>query len=171
MRPAIVLAVLAFPLHSACAQEAPAAGPATEETAAAQVPDEEIFIAAGFNQTARGWEKCGDDSGSPSYTPGSIDQRGDFNGDGQPDAIVSEGGTFCFGNTGSGYTLVSRSEDGTWAILSENIGLPHLLEEKGADGWPDIEVGGPGFCFPVLRWNGNEYALNRSQYEGRPCTP
>ena len=83
--------------------------------------------------------------------------------------MVSEGGTFCFGNTGYGYTLVSQQADGSWAILSENIGLPHLLDTKGAGGWPDIEVGGPGFCFPVLRWNGSEYALQRRQYEGKPC--
>ena len=37
------------------------------------------------------------------------------------------------------------------------------------DGWPDIQVGGPGFCFPVLRWNGKEYILNRHEYEGKPC--
>ena len=37
--------------------------------------------------------------------------------------------------------------------------------------WPDISVGGPGFCFPVERWNGKEYKLNRFEYEGKRCKP
>jgi len=36
------------------------------------------------------------------------------------------------------------------------------LPTKGADGWPDISVGGPWFCFPVERWSSNEYALTPS---------
>ena len=38
-------------------------------------------------------------------------------------------------------------------------------------GWPDIQMGGPGFCFPVWRWNGSAYALNRFEYEGKRCKP
>ena len=41
----------------------------------------------------------------------------------------------------------------------------------GAMGWPDISVGGPGFCFPVQRWNGREYKLQRWEYEGKACKP
>jgi len=36
---------------------------------------------------------------------------------------------------------------------------------------PDMSVGGPGFCFPVLRWNGKAYVQNRYQYEGKACRP
>ena len=167
MRTALFLICLALPLQSACAQEAPAA----QETAAGEVPDEEIFLAAGFSQTARGWEKCGDDSGSPSYTPGTIEQRGDFNGDTLPDAVVTEGGTFCFGDTGTGYTLVSRQAGDGWKIMDEQQGVLTFLQTTGTGGWPDISVGGPGFCFPVMRWNGTEYAPNRYEYEGEACTP
>ena len=71
--------------------------------------------------------------------------------------------------TGYGYTLVSQRQDGTWRILDERIGIPRFLEAKGAEGWPDIEVGGPGFCFPVIRWNANEYVVDRTEYEGTPC--
>jgi hypothetical protein len=45
------------------------------------------------------------------------------------------------------------------------------LKTKGKDGWPDISVGGPGFCFPVQRWNGKAYELNRCEYEGKRCKP
>jgi hypothetical protein len=105
----------------------------------------------------------------PSYEPGAIAEQGDFNGDTRPDAIITEGGSYCFGMTGTGYTLVSQQADGSWTILSEGSGIPQLFETSGADGWPDIEIGGPGFCFPVHRWNGRTYELHRTQYGGRPC--
>ena len=33
----------------------------------------------------------------------------------------------------------------------------------------DLEIGGPGFCFPVLRWTGKTFAVHRQHYEGKPC--
>jgi hypothetical protein len=47
--------------------------------------------------------------------------------------------------------------------------VPRFLATRGKDGWPDLEVGGPGFCFPVQRWNGRAYAQHRMEYEGKPC--
>jgi hypothetical protein len=44
-----------------------------------------------------------------------------------------------------------------------------FLTTKGVGGWPDIEIGGPGFCFPVERWNGKQYVLHRYEYEGKRC--
>lgn len=171
MRCTLALVLFALPLQSACAQDKPPAAETTEAAAdgSGDIPDDELFAAAGFNRTSRGWEKCGDDSGSITYTPGAIEQRGDFNGDGRPDAVVTEGGTFCFGNTGSGYTLVSQQADGSWKIMDEQQGILSFLATTGTDGWPDIAVGGPGFCFSVVRWNGKQYAQNRREYEGQPC--
>ncbi len=174
MRRAPLIALIALPLQTACAQEAPAPDTASTQSAPAEsapvsVSDAEIFTAAGFAQTERGWEKCGDDSGSPSYTPGAIEQRGDFNNDGRPDAVVTEGGAFCFGDAGSGYTLVSQQADGSWRIMGAQQGVLTFLGTKGSDGWPDIALGGPGFCFPVLRWDGREYSQNRMEYDGKPC--
>jgi hypothetical protein len=50
-------------------------------------------------------------------------------------------------------------------------GIANVLPTTGADGWPDIEVAGQGFCFPVQRWNGSEYDLARFEYEGAACEP
>ncbi len=41
---------------------------------------------------------------------------------------------------------------------------------KTKHGWPDIENGGPGFCFAVYRWNGQKYDVNRYEYNGKACT-
>ncbi len=160
----LLLAALALP-HTACAQESSQSEP---NKMSGSITYDEIFKAAGFEVSDRAWRKCGD-AGTISYEPGAIMERGDFNGDGLVDALVTEGGTYCFGMTGYGYTLVSQRRDGTWRILDERIGIPKFLEAKGAEGWPDIEVGGPSFCFPVIRWNGKEYVVNRTEYESAPC--
>lgn len=132
--------------------------------------DAAIFRAAGFQQTRRGWESGCDDPliGAP-YDSGAIDQVKDLNGDGHPDAIVTEGGSLCYGNTGMAFWLVSQQADGRWKLMYQNIGIPEFLATKGAGGWPDISVGGPGFCFPVMRWNGRAYVRHRMEYDGKPC--
>jgi hypothetical protein len=132
-----------------------------------KIDEASAFKAAGFSHEQRRWKKC--DDPSPSYTPGAISEVLDANGDGLPDAIITEGGTACYGNTGTGYSLVSKQADGNWKLMSEDIGIPTLLSTRGVAGWPDIEIGGPGFCFPVVRWNGKRYAPHRQQYEGKPC--
>jgi hypothetical protein len=72
---------------------------------------------------------------------------------------------------GTGYSLVSKGSDGKWVLMDQRQGIPEFLATRGAANWPDIQVGGPGFCFPVVRWNGKEYVPNRYQYEGKRCTP
>jgi len=131
-----------------------------------------IFKAAGFVKKGATWRSgCGLEDPSASYSPGSIAEYRDINGDGRPDALVTEGGTFCYGHTGTGYWLLSRQANGGWKLMNANQGIAGFLKAKGVGGWPDIEVGGPGFCFPVLRWNGSAYRFNRHQYEGKACRP
>lgn len=127
------------------------------------------FKAAGFTLKGKQWRQC--DDPTPTYSPGEIAESRDLNGDGRLDAVITEGGTYCFGNTGAGYTVVSKQADGRWKKIAGGTGIATFLPTRGKDGWPDIEVGGPGFCFPVERWNGREYALHRHQYEGKACRP
>ncbi|MEO8175347.1 MAG: hypothetical protein ABI626_01650 [Sphingomicrobium sp.] len=143
---------------------AAAAAPAPAEQAA-------IFNAAGFTRHGSAW-KSGNCDGmeSESYEPGKIDTYRDLNGDGRPDAVVTEGGAICYGNTGTHFWLLSKAAGGSWTVMMSDTGVPGFLAVKGAGGWPDVELGGPGFCFPVYRWNGRAYAVNRSQYEGKRCT-
>ena len=159
MRSQTILAGACLSLLCATSQAAPLKLSKADEAAA--------FKAAGFSQRQGQWKKCEDPS--LSATPGAISEVLDANGDGLPEAIVTEGGTFCYGHTGAGYSLVSKQPNGGWKLMSADTGIATLLATKGKGGWPDIEVGGPGFCFPVLRWNGKSYAAHRQQYEGKPC--
>lgn len=127
------------------------------------------FKAAGYTLKGKQWRLCEDPT--PTYTPGAIQEVRDLNGDGRPEAVVTEGGTFCYGNTAFGYSLVSKQADGSWKLITNGTGIPNFLTTRGVGGWPDIEIGGPGFCFPVERWNGHEYVLHRHQYEGKSCRP
>lgn len=129
------------------------------------------FKAAGFTRRGGVWRSACNDPGTGSYQPGSVDKVADLNGDGMPEAVLTEGGTYCYGNTGQGYWLVSKLANGSWKLVTNGTGILEFLKTKGADGWPDVSVGGPGFCFPVERWNGREYKLQRWEYEGKACKP
>lgn len=159
MRAAVVIACLCISPAAAAQSTLPSA----DEAAA--------FRAAGFTQVQGQWRACVDDPGTASYSPGTIESAADLNGDGLPEAIIIESSSFCYGMQGAGYMLVSKQRGGTWKLITSGSGILIPLATKGAGGWPDLEIGGPGFCFAVERWNGREYALVRHQYEGKACRP
>lgn len=125
-----------------------------------------IFKAAGAVQRGGKWIICKEDP--QAYGANIADVR-DLNGDGRLEAVVTEDGTFCHGNTGTGFQLLSKQANGGWRVMTSNSGIPEFLKTSGIGGWPDISIGGPGFCFPLERWNGKEYVLHRTEYEGKPC--
>lgn len=127
-----------------------------------------VFKAAGAVQRKGMWLMCADE---PNPSGASLESVRDLNGDGRPEAVVSEGGTFCYGHAGTGFQLLSKQADGKWRALTGGGGIPQFLKTRGAGNWPDISIGGPGFCFPVERWNGKEYKLHRFEYEGKRCKP
>jgi hypothetical protein len=132
-----------------------------------------VFKAAGAVQRNGAWLICDPpaDSGAPASSGATIDTVRDLNGDGRPEAIVTDGGTYCYGFTGTAFQLLSKQANGSWRVMTGNTGMPEFLKTRGAGRWPDISIGGPGFCFPVQRWNGKEYKLNRFEYEGKRCKP
>lgn len=127
-----------------------------------------IFKAAGA--TRRGAKRllCAE---QPDPEGLRVDLYRDLNGDGRPEAIISEGGSFCYGAQEAGYALLSKQADGNWRKLTAGAGVAEPLATKGVGGYPDLSIGGPGFCFPVLRWNGRDYVNQRFAYEGKPCRP
>lgn len=126
------------------------------------------FAAAGFKFVGKQWRACGD-PGSASYEPGFVWVVADLNRDGRMEAILTEKSAACFGGTGQGYWLVSQQANGGWRLVTKGIGLPEVLETRGVGNWPDLQIGGPGTCFPIQRWNGKAYVLNRRAYRGKPC--
>lgn len=122
-----------------------------------------IFKAAGFSKTKNNqWKSdCG---------IGEITEYKDLNGDGLKDAVIQDESYTCYGNTGVGYQIVSQQKSGQWKTLYKDSGIPKFLASKGKDGWLDIENGGSGFCFAVLRWDGKTYDVNRYEYQGKACS-
>src|SRR4051812_10268839 len=93
-----------------------------------------LFKAAGFTRHAAVW-KSGNCEGSESdsYSPGSIDDYRDLNGDGRPEAVVSEGGAVCYGMTGTHFWLLSKQANGGWKLMADETAMPEFLKTKGAD--------------------------------------
>ena len=132
-----------------------------------------VFKAAGATQRKGKWIVCDPpaDSGAPESAGASIEMVQDLNGDGRPEAVVMDGGVYCYGGNEMGFQLLSKQSSGRWRVMTRNSGIPEFLKSKGVDGWPDVSIGGPGFCFPVQRWNGKAYVLNRFEYQGKRCKP
>ncbi len=124
-----------------------------------------ILTAAGAVRRGARWMICTQDLNASAR----IDQIEDLNGDGRPEAVVGEDGTVCHGPSGTGFTLLSKQANGKWKKIFASDGIPEFLKTKYGGGWPDISIGGPGFCFPVMRWDGRAYVNHRLEYEGRPC--
>lgn len=137
--------------------------------AAAAIPAAEqapLYKAARATRRSGKWVLCAEQPQPEGLT---VDHYGDLNGDGRPEAVLSEGGSFCYGAAGAGYALLSKQADGGWRLMSSGAGMVEPLTSKGVAGYPDLSIGGPGFCFPVHRWTGREYALHRHEYEGKAC--
>ena len=124
-----------------------------------------VFTAAGATRRGARWIICKGDLNASAR----IDMLEDLNGDGRPEVVVAEDGTFCHGASGTGFILLAKQANGRWKPLYSGDGIPQFLKTRGVGRWPDISIGGPGFCFPVVRWNGRAYVFHRREYEGRPC--
>jgi hypothetical protein len=81
----------------------------------------------------------------------------DLNKDGKEEIFISFGNTYTSGNTGSSIALFIKNAAGVYEM---NFGfpgmLPDVLTTTNKD-YPDLVIGGPGFEFPVFRWNGKAY--------------
>jgi len=79
----------------------------------------------------------------------------DINGDGIAEIILTETGTagasMCFGMVGQQMSLLVSDGAGGWraALSVPAAGLEFIKRTDNA--WPDIGIGGPGFCFPIWR--------------------
>jgi hypothetical protein len=135
------------------------AAPTTAETDA-------MFAAAGGLRRGKTWALCREDPNAKLR----IDLHRDVNGDGIRDVIVVEDSARCYGAAGTSFVLLAGQPKGKWKKMLGSPGVAEVLDQRrGVANWPDLSVGGPGFCFPVLRWNGRTYTNHRREYLGKPC--
>ena len=85
----------------------------------------------------------------------------DMNKDGKEEIFVQFGNSYTSGITGTSIALFIKNSSG---VYKNHLGFPGTLPDALAtvsQGYPDLLIGGPGFEFPVLRWNGKTYAHHR----------
>lgn len=85
----------------------------------------------------------------------------DLNKDGKEEIVIVFGNTYTSGHTGSSILLFIKNSAGTY---QSNFGFPGSTPYAlaiASKGFPDLVIGGPGFEFPIWRWNGRAYAYNR----------
>lgn len=91
----------------------------------------------------------------------------DLNGDGEYEAFVRWGNTCTSGMAGSTLSLFIKGPTGEY---QHELGFPAggYRALTTGDGYPDLEIGLPGFCFPVWSWSGAtyEYACSLPQPGG-----
>lgn len=83
----------------------------------------------------------------------------DMNKDGKEEIFISYGNSYTSGNTGSSINLFIKDATGKY---TEQLGFPGMVPDAlatASKGYPDLLIGGPGFEFPVWRWNGKSYGL------------
>lgn len=85
----------------------------------------------------------------------------DMNKDGKEEIFVHFGNSYTSGNTGTSIALFIKNSSG---VYQNHLGFPGMIPDALATvnlGFPDLLIGGPGFEYPVLRWNGKTYANHR----------
>jgi hypothetical protein len=106
------------------------------------------------------------DDGCPPLQPGGDVQINteDLNGDQRPEVFVSLGSACMFGSAGTGVYLLTRDGAGHWKLHNLGAGV-YAVQETRHQGYADVMIGGPGFCQPVLRWDGSTYVFDRNVAE------
>ena len=118
----------------------------------------EIFRTLGLavSPDGKGLTACDEPAGAEITFP-------DLNGDGVEEVLAIYGNGCTSGMTGSSASLFVKDAKG---VYQANLGFPAASAdpmETKSQGYPDLLIGGPGFCFPVYRWNGKEYDLHRQE--------
>lgn len=126
-----------------------------------------IFAQFRFSVGADGKSLSFADSECPPLLAGSGDIQvatQDLNNDGQPEVIVSLGSTCMYGGAGTGVSLFIKNASGSWTFHDLGAGV-FSVQDTQNNGYADVMIGGPGFCHPVLRWDGSTYVFDRSVAE------
>ncbi|KAA2239917.1 hypothetical protein F0L74_27410 [Chitinophaga agrisoli] len=129
----------------------------------------QIATKLGFVLSGNKDQPFAQDKDSKEYPFNAMVYPADMNKDGKEEIFVVFGNTFTSGNTGSSVVLFIRNGAGTY---TEHLGFPGMAPDVLATvskGYPDLLIGGPGFEYPVWRWDGKTYnsfkSVKDSEYE------
>jgi hypothetical protein len=121
-----------------------------------------IYKLLGFVLSADKDQPFASDKDSKDYPFAVIVMPTDMNKDGKEEIFISFGNSYTSGNTGSSISLFIKDAKGVYA---DNLGFPGIAPDVLAtvsQGYPDLLIGGPGFEYPVWRWNGKVYVFSRN---------
>jgi hypothetical protein len=85
----------------------------------------------------------------------------DLNKDGVEEVFVIMHGLL-FGNTGQGVALFTKSNQQPYEHQAEVAGGIAVILDTQTNGYPDLVIAGPGFEFPLYKWNGKSYVYTRN---------
>ena len=118
----------------------------------------QVATALGFVLSNDNVQPFAQDPDSKAYPFAAIVFPTDMNKDGKEEIFVHFGNTYTSGNTETSISLFIKNTSG---VYKNHLGFPGMLPDAlstVSQGYPDLLIGGPGFEFPVLRWNGKTYA-------------
>jgi len=92
----------------------------------------------------------------------------DLNGDGIQEVFVYWGNACTSGSTGSSLSMFAKDSSGHYRDQFGFAAFDYTALPTGDSGYPDLQFGGPGFCFAVWSWTGSHYEFkcNSPQEEG-----
>lgn len=120
-----------------------------------------IFTAAGYQRIAGVWKGCGGTSEAhlfeESQLGASQSSITDLSGDGQPEVMVYDESSECYGQAGASFTIVTPVAGGWKVVFASGEGFPEIRDTRSKAGWLDVVAGGPGFCHALYRNDGKGY--------------
>ena len=144
--------------------------PVLKQADASAAPGDEtaMFAAGGYVKRQGRWQGTCEKGDPDGWFDATLSFIRDLDGDGLPEAIVTEESGYCYGNTGYAFRMLRKTPAG-WVPIAGETGMPALYKRAGI-ALPDIEIGGPGAnCFRFLRWNGARYVEGGTSLEGQIC--
>ncbi|HUH33651.1 MAG TPA: hypothetical protein VLZ28_06830 [Daejeonella sp.] len=117
----------------------------------------QIFKQLGFALSGDASQPFALDSESKEYPFAVQILPTDMNKDGYEEIFVLYGNSYTSGATGGSVVLFIKNNTGQYHTNLGFPGIPQALPET-KDGYNDLLIGGPGFDFPLWRWDGKEYA-------------
>lgn len=120
-----------------------------------------IATKLGFVYSGNKDQPFAQDKESMDYPFNAVVYSTDLNKDGKEEIFIHFGNSYTSGQAGSSIALFIKNAAGTY---TENLGFPGMAPDVLATtskGYPDLLIGGPGFEFPIWRWNGKTYNLLR----------